>query len=84
MSCEKMSMNTNEGFSSCKGQDAGPNQHFSMFTWCSVWAHRVLLAAIDVKLVVPHSDLAVLIEHCRIFNGLDLPKLNELIWCKTS
>ena len=78
MAYEKMSMNTNEGLSaSCKGQEAYSN--FAMFTWSSIRAHKVLLAAIDVKLVVPHSDLAVLIEHYRIFNRLDWPKLNELM-----
>ena len=77
MAYEKMSMNTNEGLSSCKGQEAYSN--FAMFTWCSIRARKVLLAAIDVKLVVPHSDLAVLIEHYRIFNRLDLPRLSELM-----
>ena len=77
MAYEKMSMNTNEGLSSCKGQEAYSN--FGIFTWSSIRAHKVLLAAIDVKLVVPHSDLAVLIEHYRIFNRLDLPRLSELM-----
>ena len=78
MAYEKISMNTNEGLSaSCKGQEAYSN--FALFTWSSTGAHNVLLAAIDVKLVVPRSDLAVVIEHYRIFNRLDWPKLSELM-----
>ena len=71
MTFEKMSINTIKEFYL--------DDSFYKFTQSSGWAHNILLTAIDVNLAHPHSHIAVLIEHRRMLNRLDLSRLKELI-----